>query len=123
LNSPTESKNQFLRRINAAERDDDNGHPGTSSASGHWLLGQQTRDKGSIHSDKWSGTAAELAASNMIAVYPVIGWWRERAHLGKWNRKTRYALIVSINTPEQNIDIYTPVAIKLGVRIPVEIKI
>ena len=122
LNSPTESKNQFLRRINAAERDDDNGHPGTSSASGHWLLGQ-ARDKGSIHSDKWSGTAAELAASNMIAVYPVIGWWRERAHLGKWNRKTRYSLIVSINTPERNIDIYTPVAIKLGVRIPVEIKI
>ncbi len=122
LNSPTESKIQFLRRINAATRDEDNGHPGTSSASEHWLLGQ-ARDKGSIHSDKWSGTAAELAASNMIAIYPVIGWWRERAHLGKWNRKTRYSLIVSINTPEQNIDIYTPVAIKLGVRIPVEIKI
>ncbi len=122
LNSPTESKSQFLRRINAAERDGENGHPRTSSASDHWLLGQ-ARDKGSIHSDKWSGTAAELAASNMIAVYPVIGWWRERAHLEKWNRKTRYSLIVSINTPEQNIDIYTPVANKIKIPIPVEVKI
>ncbi len=120
LNSPTESKPHFLRRINAAARDEENGHPGTSSASDHWVLGQ-ARDKGSIHSDIWNGTAAELAASNMIAIYPTIGWWRERAHLGKWDRNTRYSLIVSIDTPEQNVDIYTPVAIKLGVAIPVEI--
>jgi len=122
LNSPTESKNQFLRRINAAARDEENGHPGTSSASGHWVLGQ-TRDKGSIHSDIWKGSATELAASNLIAVYPTIGWWRERAHLEKWSRKTRYALIVSIHTPEQSVDIYTPVAVQLSVSIPVEINV
>jgi hypothetical protein len=122
LNSPTETKTQFLRRINAAARDEENGHPGTSSSSEHWVLGQ-TRDKGSIHSDIWNGTAAQLAASNMIAVFPTIGWWRERTHLDKWSRKARYSLIVSINTPEQNVDIYTPVAVKLGITIPVEISI
>ncbi len=121
INSPTEEKSGFVRRINAAARDEENGHPGTSSASDHWILGQQARDKGSIHSDIWVGSAAQLASSNMIAVYPTIGWWRERAHKGRWGQRTRYALIVSIDTPAQDVDIYTPVAIKLGVVIPIEV--
>lgn len=122
LNSPTESKNEFVRRINIAARDEDNGHPGTDSASRYWLLGQ-ARNKGSIHSDIWLGTAKELAESNYIAVFPVIGWWRERPHLQKWDKKARYSLIVSIQTSEQEVDIYTPVAIKLGVVIPVEVSV
>lgn len=120
LNSPVEDKDMFLRRINVAARDEKNGHPGTESASKHWLLGQ-VRDKGSIHSDIWHGTASELAASNYIAVYPIIGWWRERSHLQKWGKKARYSLIVSIQTSDQEVDIYTPVAIKLGVVVPVEV--
>lgn len=123
LNSPAESKDQFLRRINAEARDEENGKPGTPSASNHWVLGAQVRNKGSIHSDIWKGSAAELAASNLIAIYPTIGWWKERAHLMKWNRKTRYSLIVSIETPEQSVDIYTPVAVQIGVAVPVEIGI
>ena len=120
INSPAESKDEFLRRINTAVRDEENGHPGTDSASKYWVLGK-SRDRGSIHSDIWKGTAAELSASNLIAVYPTIGWWRERAHLKKWNKKTSYALIVSINTPEEAVDIYTPVATQIGVTIPVSI--
>ncbi|MCA1785553.1 MAG: hypothetical protein LC657_06190, partial [Desulfobacteraceae bacterium] len=37
---------------------------------------------------------------------------RERNHLKKWDKKTRYSLVVTIKTPEENVDIYTPVAIK-----------
>jgi hypothetical protein len=81
-------------------------------------VGSNGRNKGSIHSDIWHGTAAELANSNIIAIYPVIGWWRERAHLERWNHRSRYSLIVSINTSAENIDIYTPVAIKLGIFVP-----
>lgn len=120
INSPGESQDDFTRRINAAARDEENGHPGTASASDHWVLGK-VRDKGSIHSDIWQGTAADLATSNLIAVYPTIGWWRERAHLHKWDKKTRYTLIVSIQTPEENVDIYTPVAVQIGIPIQVEI--
>ncbi|MCI5137348.1 MAG: peptidase S8, partial [Candidatus Electrothrix sp. AR1] len=113
LNSPMESQDQLLRRINKAAQNKEKGKPGTSSAADYWVLGAQARNKGSIHSDIWQGYASDLATSNLIAVYPTIGWWRERTHLGKWNKKTRYALIVSINTPEQEtkIDIYTPVAL------------
>jgi len=120
LNSPTEDRGQFERRINDAARDEENGHPGTNSPSSHWLLGQ-ARNKGSIHSDIWSGTAAELAESNLIVITPLIGWWRVRPQKGKWDRTTRYALIVSIETPETKVDLYTPVRIQL--QVPVSIGI
>jgi len=122
LKSPTESKEQFVKRINKAAREEKEGPPGTQSASDHWKIGQ-ARNRGSIHSDIWQGTASELADSNIIAIAPRIGWWRERAHLGKWNRKTRYALIVSITTPEESVDVYTPVATQVGITVPVEITI
>ncbi len=121
VKSPGESKEKFIKRINIAARDEDEESPYTESASQHWTLGSHARDKGSIHSDIWKGTTAELADSNIISVYPRIGWWRERHHLGKWNKQTRYALVVSISTPEEEIDIYTPVAIQVGVAIPISV--
>jgi hypothetical protein len=123
LNAPGESKSEFLKRINKAARDEEEGAPGTESVSDHWQIGSQARDKGSIHSDIWQGTAAELADSNIIAVVPRIGWWRERAHLGRWDRKTRYALVVSIYTPEESVDIYTQVATQIGIAVPVTITV
>ena len=120
LNSPGESKDEFSRRINMAARDEDNGlgHPGTDSASSHWLLGQ-TRNRGSIHSDIWRGTAAELAASNLISVAPTTGWWKERNYLNRWDSESRYALVVSISTPDETVDVYTPVANQIGVPVAV----
>lgn len=120
INSPGESRDEFVRRINTAAREEDEGHPGTSSASEYWTLGR-TRDKGSIHSDIWKGTAAELADSNLVSVSPRIGWWRERNHLGKCETLTRYSLVVSIHTPEQDIDIYTPVVQQISLTVPVSI--
>ena len=122
INSPTETQDEFVRRINIATRDEENSKPDTSSASDYWVIGSQNRDKGSIHSDIWKGTASDLASSNLVAVTPKIGWWRERHHLHKYNNKTRYSLIVSINTPEQDIDIYTPVAIKIKQPITIQIE-
>ena len=123
VNSPGESQEDFVSRINMAARQEGEGAPGTGSASEHWTIGANARNKGSVHSDIWKGTAAELATSNQIAVYPIIGWWRERAHLNKWDRQTRYALIVSISTPEEEVDIYTPVANQVGITVPVEIEV
>ena len=121
VKSPNETNDDFLKRINVAVRSEDEGHPGTQSASDHWTIGSNGRDKGSIHSDIWEGTAADLAGSGVIAIYPVIGWWRERAYLEKWNRKCRYALIVLITTPEEEVDIYTPVANKIGITVPIPV--
>ena len=87
----------------------------------NWELGDWLRRKGSLHSDTWTGTAAQLASSGVIAVFPVSGWWKERPHLERWNRQARYSLIVSIETNDVNIDLYTPIATQIGV--PVEIAV
>lgn len=122
VKSPSESEQDFVKRINAAARDEgEDGGPGTQSAASYWTIGSKVRDKGSVHSDIWNGSATDLAASGVIAVYPIIGWWRERTHLGRWNSQCRYSLIVSISTPEEKVDIYTPVANQIGITIPVPI--
>lgn len=123
VKSPIETTELFEKRINAAARSEDEGAPGTQGASDHWTIGSTGRDKGSIHSDIWNGTTKELAESGTIAVFPVIGWWRERAYLGKWGNESRYALIVSITTPEEAIDIYTPIANKVKIAVPVSVKV
>ena len=118
LNNTGENEEQFLRRLNAAAREDGE-RPDSQSGSERWVIGVNSRNTGSVHSDIWKGTAADIASCNLIGVYPVIGWWRERAWLGRWDRRARYSLIVSLHTPDENIDIYTPVAVQLG--IPVEV--
>lgn len=123
LNSPGESKSEFVKRINKAARNSDEDKPATKSPTEHWLLGSQARDRGSVHSDIWQGTSAELAASNLIAVSPTIGWWRERHHLERWNKTARYALIVSITTPDENVDIYTPVAVQVALPVAVPVSV
>lgn len=121
LNGPGEGEPEFIQRVNRKAREDDE-HPGTEGASDHWTLGE-TRNTGSIHSDIWTGTAAELAGSNLIAVHPAAGWWRERHHLGRFDKRTRYSLIVSFVLPGQEVDIYTPVAFQLGVSAPITVSV
>lgn len=119
VNGPGESEDEFVRRINKQARDD-GGHPGTEGPGDKWLIGD-ARNVGSVHSDIWQGQAAELASSNIIGVYPSVGWWRERHNLNRWIRQTRYTLIVSVYTPELDVDIYTPVATKVKLSVPIEI--
>jgi hypothetical protein len=121
MNGPGEAEPEFIQRINAKAREEEE-HPGTEGPGDRWTLGD-ARNVGSIHSDIWTGNAVDLAASNLVAVHPAVGWWRERHHLGRWNRETRYTLIVSIQLPGQEIDIYTPVAVQVGIPAPVLIAI
>jgi hypothetical protein len=121
LNGPGESEEDFMRRVNEQARDDGQ-HPGTEGPGQRWVIGD-ARNVGSVHSDIWQGQGAELAASNLVAVYPAVGWWRERHHLRRWNKRCRYSLIVSIVPPEVDVDIYTPVSVQVGVPVPIEIPI
>ncbi|WP_224772530.1 S8 family peptidase [Pelagicoccus enzymogenes] len=121
IKKPGESESNFEARVSAAtERDDD---VDTSGASEYWTLGSDNRHKGSIHSDIWKGSAAELASSNVLAVYPVRGWWAERTWLRQGERECRYSLVVSISTPREDVDLYVPVSTQIGVSTPVEITV
>jgi hypothetical protein len=121
LNGPGESEEDLVQRVNKLARQEDE-HPGTEGPRDRWTIGE-ARNVGSIHSDIWQGSAAELAASNVIAVHPAVGWWRERHHLNRWNKQARYALLISIHLPEQNVDIYTPVSAQIGIPIPIQITV
>jgi hypothetical protein len=110
VKSPSESERDFEKRINVLAREDDEDHPGTESASDYWYLGSSQRDGGSLHSDIWEGSAADLATSNRIAIYPVGGWWKDRPTLEKCDSQARYALIISIETPSEEMDVWTPIA-------------
>lgn len=119
VNNVGENEDDFRKRVNKAAREEDeevNGNAG----SNRWVIGTNNRSSGSIHSDFWEGTAADLATCNHIAVYPVIGWWRERKHLGKVENKTRYSLIISLETPAQDVELYTTV--RTMIEVPIEIQ-
>ena len=83
-------------------------------------MGSETRNRGSLHSDIWEGTAADLAARGLIAIYPVTGWWKELQARDQSDLGARYALLISIETPIEEVDIWTPVAVEVGVPIVIE---
>ena len=119
INAATEDRDAFVKRINKKVREEEEDYHSTGeSASDNWKLGSSLRThSGSIHSDVWEGRAADLATSKYIAVYPVIGWWRERHGLNKANTRTRYSLVISLSIDE-DIDLYTPIANAL--QVPIE---
>jgi hypothetical protein len=99
----------FVARINAAAELEDDGAP-IDPKDPNWILGDKQRHRGSLHKDIWRGTAAELANRGFVAVYPSKGWWRTRPAQERYNLPARYSLIVSIRTPETDVDLYTPIA-------------
>lgn len=115
---PTESKSEFLKRLSRAARAEEEGSS-TPPPDPNWLLGD-FRNKGSIHKDVWEGTAADLAERGLLAVYPAMGWWRTRKKLERYDKQARYSLIVSIETPSTDVDLYTPVETEIRNRAVIE---
>ena len=101
------------RETNARFRARTNAALGTGGSGGDpndkWLFGPKSISAGSLHVDVWEGPAVELASRNEICVFPVNGWWRERQSLGMVNRKARYALVLGLETPDVDVDLYTEI--------------
>lgn len=114
-----EGEAAFIRRINKAARED--GYDANPiGETGEWMFPYRSplRALGSLRSNVWKGTAADLAARGKIAVVPTYGWWNRRPNLEGYIKACHYALIVSITTPET--DIYTPVANQINIPIVIE---
>jgi len=109
---PLESERDFRARINAAARDDDYSNREDSDAA--WIVGKTNRHKGSLHADIWKGTAADLASRGLIAVYPAQGWWKTRPALKRYDQQVRYSLLVSIQAPDVDVDLYNAVSVQIG---------
>ena len=116
VNHSTQTAEALLRSVNKKAREEAGGDKGGNTGSSDWYLGQ-ARDVGSIHSDFKIMSAADLANARYIVVYPVGGWWSHRLALKRAGLKIRYALVVSIETPDVEADLYTEIVSKIPVPI------
>lgn len=107
-----ETTEDFISRVNAAVTLEDDGHH-INTKDPDWKLGETNRNKGSLHQDIWEGTAADLAMRGYLAVYPAMGWWRTRPKQERYDLPVHYCLIISIHTPETEVDLYAVVAQKI----------
>lgn len=115
---PGQSLQNFRTFVNGVAESDD--YTGPEGDRDGWVLGPQLRKRGSVHSDTWLGTAADLSDMHTIAIFPVGGWWKFRTAQGRWDRSVRYALIVSIDVPDEAVDIYSEVETEIVIPIDVQ---
>lgn len=115
LKGATEEPERFRWRINEQARLEDEGTASRRPPDPGWFLGEAGQTKGSIHSDWWSGPAVDLAERGLVAIYPVSGWWKDLPARDRSAEGTRYALVVSIETDEEEIDLWTPIAVQLEI--------
>lgn len=113
-----QSIENFKSSINALATDDT--YKGPTGDRDGWKFGPRLRTRGSLHSDCWEGEAALLADMKTIAVYPVGGWWKYRTSKERWKREVRYSLIVSIEVPDEKVDIYSAVENLVRTEVPIE---
>lgn len=104
---PTQSLPNFRAALNRLAVQED--YDGPEGSTDGWRFGSQLRTRGSLHSDIWTGKAADLAQMNAVAVYPVSGWWKSRSSEGRWDKRVRYSLIVGIYAPDEALDLYSEV--------------
>lgn len=119
VNNPGESTDEFVHRINVNMRGKDEG--GGVRGSRGWFLGPNNRKIGSIFSDFKDGTALDFSDIENVAIFPVIGWWRERHSEHRVDSKARYSLIISIETPGVDADLYSAITNKIESTAPIEI--
>lgn len=115
-----ETASSFRRRINKAERDEEERDP-NAGESGQWLFGPNSISAGSLHCDVWTGTGAQLAARNVLCIKPVSGWWKQRSNVEVCERTARYSLVVTIDSRGQEIDLHTPISVSVGQETEVQI--
>ena len=116
---PTESSEEFRKRLNQSALDEDEEKRTPSGDASGWYLGEQARNHGSIHSDTLTEAAADLAERGVVGIYPVSGWWKDQPKRDRSAMGARYAIIISIETPMVSTDIWTPVALQVGLPIAV----
>ncbi|WP_276621782.1 S8 family peptidase [Corynebacterium flavescens] len=105
-----EGVQEFRKRINRRARQEGERVPKKDTEEG-WLFGStQHKAAGSLHTDIWTGDAADLASKGAIAIYPVGGWWKFNKGADQSDLGVNYSLVVSIESPETEVDLWTPIS-------------
>ena len=111
LSNVNERIKAFKSRL---QRDYDENEVKVTNDTQRWNIGIKKRTKGSVHKDWIEMSAADLATCNLIAVFPVSGWWYNRNSLGKIETSMRYSLIVSLETEDQQVDFSSEIDVKIS---------
>ncbi|MDH0773658.1 S8 family peptidase [Delftia tsuruhatensis] len=118
----SEDEARFTQRINKLDRleaeDLDEDESLSDPDRNEWQIGAQLRARGSVHSDVWVGTAAQLREKSHIAVFPVGGWWKDWPGAERADKSTRYSLVISLRTIHEMdvpVDLYTPIATEIAI--------
>jgi hypothetical protein len=119
IKGATESLRDFRARLNGRALTDDEPRSAPSKGESGWFLGER-RNRGSIHSDFLRCSAADLAERGVVGVYPVTGWWKEQPTRDRSKLGAPYAIVISIEAPGVETDIWTPVAQHVGLMVPVD---
>lgn len=117
LQGPTEDPGSFRARINRLLRDQ--GHP-PGGGSFDWDIGTANRSRGTLQHDRAQVAASQIAGPRLLAVYPVTGWWEDRAATRE--RRLFYSVVVSVDLGEVDLDLYSLAALTLQ-PIPVDVDI
>ncbi len=107
---PEESVASFRERVNIRAREDGRRPPSLETERGWFFGANQQQKPGSLHTDIWEGSGAALASKGALAVYPVAGWWKTQPRNDQSSLGVDYSLVVSIESPEVEVDLWTPVA-------------
>jgi hypothetical protein len=98
---PDESNEQAIARVNSL-------YPisrRSVASPCDWQFGQ-ARGRGGIKHDRLETTASAISRMGRVSVFPRKGWWG--LDIERVEQQVRYALIVTIRTPEE--EIYTRIA-------------
>lgn len=118
MQGPFESQEEFQSRVNALGRDD---AYTTQTRSYDWEVGSDNRSRSTLQKDSVRLAATAFSGSKLIAVYPVLGWWDKR--LGYESSQVPFSLVVSLNSADTSVDLYTPLSIALRVPIDIEVDV
>ncbi|MDQ7806027.1 S8 family peptidase [Amycolatopsis sp. A133] len=105
MQGPAETEDQLRSRINRLARGAATGRDKTSGYN--WTVGPQLRSRGTVQHDYVDLEASQLGGDRLLAVYPVLGWWED--HDATKNLRIPYAVVISIDFGQEDIDVYTAI--------------
>lgn len=105
-----ESTADFYNRTNKILRDKNVDKSLKPTTPDNWLFGKQSMTAGYLHCDVWTGTGLDLLNCNLLCVKPVGGWWNNRTNRMIRGRKARYALILTLESPHENLNLHAPIS-------------
>ena len=120
LKRRSETLVEFAKRLNKQAREGPDDRPSSEPDRDNWRFGPNSMSAGSLHSDEWTGPAVNLLSRNVICIKPVGGWWNDRAKAQVRGQKARYSLVVSLRSPDTDVDLYTPISVMMETGIGVE---